>query len=52
MRCVTLAALVLCAAVTGARWCAAAPLDGPVAEWPSYGGDAGGSRYEGIQLSV
>jgi quinoprotein glucose dehydrogenase len=36
MRCITLAALVLCAA---------APLDGPLAEWPAYGGDAGGSRY-------
>ena len=45
MRCKTLAALVLCAAVTGARWCVAAPPDGPLAEWPSYGGDAGGSRY-------
>jgi quinoprotein glucose dehydrogenase len=45
MRLVTLAAIVLCAAVTGA-WCAAAaPTDGPIAEWPYYGGDAGGSRY-------
>jgi quinoprotein glucose dehydrogenase len=45
MRCRTLAAIVLCAAVTGGRWCAAAQLDGPLAEWPYYGGDAGGSRY-------
>src|SRR5215471_19022296 len=39
------AAIVLCMAVTGARSAAAAPPDGPMAEWPSYGGDAGGSRY-------
>src|SRR5262252_9168341 len=42
---VILAAIVLCVAVTGARSAAAAPPDGPIAEWPWYGGDAGGSRY-------
>src|SRR5262249_56621917 len=31
--------------MTGARSAAAAPPDGPMAEWPSYGGDTGGSRY-------
>src|SRR5262245_53802556 len=45
MHFVTLAALVLFASVTGARCVVAAPPDGPSAEWPYYGGDAGGSRY-------
>src|SRR5262245_43419018 len=45
MRFITLAALVLVTAMTGARFAAAEPPDGPLAEWPSYGGDAGGSRY-------
>lgn len=31
---------------------AAQPADGPIAEWPYYGGDAGGSRYaELIQIN-
>jgi quinoprotein glucose dehydrogenase len=45
MRTVTLVAAVLIASVTGARFSASEPAGGPVADWPHYGGDAGGSRY-------
>jgi quinoprotein glucose dehydrogenase len=33
------------ACVLGLRSVAAQPADGPIAEWPYYGGDAGGTRY-------
>src|SRR5215831_16500279 len=45
MHFVTLAALVLFAFVTSTRCVATESPDGPSAEWPYYGGDAGGSRY-------
>jgi quinoprotein glucose dehydrogenase len=45
MRLVTLAAVVLVASATGTQYCASQPADGPLADWPYYGGDAGGSRY-------
>jgi quinoprotein glucose dehydrogenase len=44
MRAVALASLLLVAAV-GVPLSAAEPADGGIADWPYYGGDAGGSRY-------
>jgi quinoprotein glucose dehydrogenase len=44
MRVVTSAAIVL-AAIAAIRFSASQPTDGPTADWPYYGGDAGGSRY-------
>jgi len=38
-------AIFLIAAVTAARPAAADPVDRTVAEWPHFGGDAGGGRY-------
>ena len=35
----------LCAFIIGSRIVAAQPADVAVADWPHYGGDAGGSRY-------
>ncbi len=37
--------MFLIASVTGPRFAAAEPADGAIADWPHYGGDAGGSRY-------
>ena len=45
MRCVPLAALFLITSAMGARFSAAQPAGAPIADWPYYGGDAGGSRY-------
>jgi quinoprotein glucose dehydrogenase len=44
MRVVALASLLLIAA-TSVPPSAAEPADGAIADWPYYGGDAGGSRY-------
>jgi quinoprotein glucose dehydrogenase len=44
MRAVALASLLLVAAV-GVPLSAAEPTNGEIADWPFYGGDAGGSRY-------
>src|SRR6516165_3277360 len=44
MRAVALASLLLVAAV-GVSLSAAEPTSGEIADWPFYGGDAGGSRY-------
>jgi len=38
-------AIFLIAAVTAARPAPADPVDRTVAEWPHFGGDAGGGRY-------
>jgi quinoprotein glucose dehydrogenase len=45
MRLATPAALLLIAICTAAPLSAAQTTDGATAEWPYYGGDAGGSRY-------
>ena len=37
--------MLLIACLAGARFAAAQPADGEIADWPYYGGDAGGSRY-------
>jgi len=37
--------LLISALVIAARFSASQPRDGTVADWPAYGGDAGGSRY-------
>src|SRR5262249_35370757 len=39
---ITFLVLVL---VAPPRFSASAPIEDPVADWPAYGGDAGGSRY-------
>ena len=44
MRAVALASLLLVAAV-GVSLSAAEPTSGEIADWPFYGGDAGGARY-------
>ena len=44
MRAVALASLRLVAAV-GVLLSAAEPTNGEIADWPFYGGDAGGARY-------
>jgi len=44
MRVLALASLLLVAAV-GLPLCAAEPTNDEIADWPYYGGDAGGSRY-------
>jgi quinoprotein glucose dehydrogenase len=43
VRSLALLAILLLSSCTGGR--SAEPADGPVADWPYYGGDAGGSRY-------
>jgi quinoprotein glucose dehydrogenase len=48
MRAVALASLLLVAAV-GVPLSAAEPTDGGIADWPFYGGDAGGSRYSPLR---
>jgi len=45
VRFLTRAAILVVAAVAGARLAAAEPTDHAAADWPFYGGDAGGSRY-------
>src|SRR5208282_4509719 len=45
MRCVTLAAILFVASCTGVQFSEPEPADGPIADWPYYGGDAGGARY-------
>ena len=45
MRSVTLAAILSLASCSGVQFFATEPIDGPIADWPYYGGDAGGSRY-------
>ena len=45
MRFVASAAILLIASLAGTRFAASGPADGATADWPSYGGDAGGSRY-------
>jgi quinoprotein glucose dehydrogenase len=47
MRAVALASLLLVAA--GVPLSAAEPADGGIADWPYYGGDAGGSRYSPLR---
>jgi quinoprotein glucose dehydrogenase len=37
--------MLLIACLAGAPFAAAQPADGEIADWPYYGGDAGGSRY-------
>jgi len=37
--------MLLIACLAGARLAAAQPAAGAIADWPYYGGDAGGSRY-------
>ena len=44
MRVIALASLLLVATV-GTPLSAAEPTSGGIADWPYYGGDAGGSRY-------
>jgi quinoprotein glucose dehydrogenase len=39
------AAFLACALLTLARFAASEPVDDAVADWPFYGGDAGGTRY-------
>jgi quinoprotein glucose dehydrogenase len=39
------AAFLACALLTVARFAASEPVDDAVADWPFYGGDAGGTRY-------
>jgi quinoprotein glucose dehydrogenase len=45
MRSATLTAVLLIACAAGVRFSSAQSADGPIADWPYYGGDAGGSRY-------
>ena len=45
MRAITVVLVILNAAAAGAQVSAPQPADGPTADWPYYGGDAGGSRY-------
>ncbi len=45
MRPIALAAVVLVSSCTSGPFSAPAPDDNPVANWPYYGGDAGGTRY-------
>src|SRR5215471_18788055 len=45
MRFAKLATICIGATAISARISAAGPSDGVVADWPYYGGDAGGSRY-------
>jgi quinoprotein glucose dehydrogenase len=45
MRSATLTAVLLIACAAGVRFSSAQSADGPIADWPCYGGDAGGSRY-------
>lgn len=45
MRFVALLSIVLAAASAGVPASAAEPAEGVTADWPYYGGDAGGSRY-------
>jgi len=44
MRFVALAAILLFASMTRAGIAAAQSADGAIADWPYYGGDAGGGR--------
>jgi quinoprotein glucose dehydrogenase len=37
--------MLLIACLAGAGFAAAEPADGAIADWPYYGGDAGGGRY-------
>ena len=45
MRLIAAAGIVLIASVSGSSFSKAQTANDPAAEWPSYGGDAGGSRY-------
>jgi quinoprotein glucose dehydrogenase len=45
VRLATLAAILLIVSVAGAGFAASEPADGAIADWPYYGGDAGGGRY-------
>jgi quinoprotein glucose dehydrogenase len=45
MRCVTLTAILSLASCSGVPFPGSEPADGPIADWPYYGGDAGGTRY-------
>jgi quinoprotein glucose dehydrogenase len=45
MRFIAAAGIVLIASVLGSSFSKAQPADNSPVEWPSYGGDAGGSRY-------
>jgi quinoprotein glucose dehydrogenase len=45
MRIATAVLIVLVASAAGAQVLAPQSADGPIADWPYYGGDAGGSRY-------
>jgi quinoprotein glucose dehydrogenase len=45
MRNAMLAVILLAASAAGVRVSASQPAGGPVADWPYYGGDAGGSRF-------
>ena len=45
MRSVASAIIVLVSLVMGTRYSVSEPADGSFADWPYYGGDAGGSRY-------
>src|SRR5215831_8365924 len=38
-------AILVLALVAAAQFSASAPIDDQVADWPYYGGDAGGTRY-------
>jgi quinoprotein glucose dehydrogenase len=45
MRFVAVAGIVLIGTISGHSYARAQPAAAPAADWPSYGGDAGGSRY-------
>src|SRR6266478_1393502 len=45
MRALALAIIIFWTTAVPGRLPAAEPTDGPLANWPYYGGDAGGSRY-------
>src|SRR5215470_4120852 len=52
MRCRAALGLSLIASALAPDCAAAQPADGPIAEWPYYGGDAGGTRYsELVQIT-
>src|SRR5215471_6371542 len=45
MRIMTAVSMILFASAAAAQVSAPQSADGPIADWPYYGGDAGGSRY-------
>ena len=43
------AAFLACALLTVARFAGSEPIDKAIADWPFYGGDAGGTRYSTLR---